>query len=326
MKRLWLTFIIAVLFQFNSSSVSAQQVAQAIEFSNTLEGKLAIAVVSAVLSLLGGYILYYLKDRKEARWEISYDVDAKKGLLGIEERLAKDLSISYKGRPAENIGYIRCEMVNSGTAIIRKQQLRFEFPTSLEILDWSIDPVPPKELAFSADVGTDGMNEKTALLGYFPVGQRVTLHFILSGNGTPAVKVFGFNEEEDVQVIPGNVGVALDDRRQLEKFILLYLLTLFVPRAFDGIPVFGELASSAYYLVAVFIALRLVPTVARILAALISSGTAARYPTVSIGTVSSSGTFALGVGAGAQTSVFGDTKDRPERSNSVQIENVSAKE
>jgi len=38
-------------------------------------------------------------------------------------------------------------------------------------------------------------------LNYFPVSERVTLHFFLSGDGAPEVRVFGFNEDEDVQVV-----------------------------------------------------------------------------------------------------------------------------
>jgi hypothetical protein len=300
MKRVFSTLLIAAAFCFASSKLSAQQqITQAVEFSNTLEGKIAIAVISALLSLLVGYVLYYLKDRKEARRRISYDIDFKKGMLGIEERLAKDLQIRYKGRPAENISYVRCPIDNSGTAVVRKQQLRFEFSAGAEILDWSADPKPPKEFGFSAGAGgADDKNEKTVLFAYFPVDQLVTLHFILSGGAAQDVKVFGFNEDEDVQVVPGNIGIAIDDRRQIERFIVLYLITLFAPRAFSGIPFFGNLASSAYYVIAVIIALRFIPTVARVVAAILTSVTSSRQPTVAISNVYDS-TLTVGAG-GAQ--------------------------
>jgi hypothetical protein len=127
MKRITLLPLVAAICCLFGPTAFAQEAAQAVDFSNTLSGKIAIAGISAFLSLLTGYILYYLKDRKEERKRLSYDVEFKKGMLGIEERLSKDLNVTYKGRSAENITYVRCEILNSGTSIVRKQRLRFEF-------------------------------------------------------------------------------------------------------------------------------------------------------------------------------------------------------
>src|SRR5215204_532663 len=55
-------------------------------------------------------------------------------LKEISNLAQKSIGYRYKGRSAENINYVRCEIANSGTAVVRKQQLRYEFPASMEIL------------------------------------------------------------------------------------------------------------------------------------------------------------------------------------------------
>ena len=164
MNALVLISVSAVSILF-SGSLAFAETTDTIEFSNTFYGKISIAAVSAVLSLVVGYIIYYIKDRKESRKLIVYNLEIRKGLLGIEEKLSSYLSILYRGRPANNINYVRCDLLNSGTSLIRKQKIRIEFPDEMEVLEWGVDPTPPRELGFSeVPEKNDGKNERRFIL------------------------------------------------------------------------------------------------------------------------------------------------------------------
>lgn len=286
MRPAFIVKLSLVALALGMSAAYGQSAAKSDDFSNTLEGKVLIAVVSAVLSFVVGFILYYLRDRKEARARLSYNVEFKKGMLGIEDRLARDLNVAYKGKPAKNISYVRCDISNSGTTVVRKQRLRFELSKGAEILDWSIDPTPPKEVGFGLPSdANDGMNEKTFLLEYFPRGQQLALHFVVDGDPSPEIHLHSFNAEEDVLVVPGNIGRAMDDKRLVERFALIYLLTLFVPGVLRVVPgQIGSVAVGVFYFVVAIIIIPLLPGVARVIGALVSPATR-RMPSISIGQV-----------------------------------------
>jgi len=60
--------------------------------------KFLIAAASAILSLLTGYILFQIKESREPKKQLSYDMEVRRGLLGVEEQIATCVSVSYKGR------------------------------------------------------------------------------------------------------------------------------------------------------------------------------------------------------------------------------------
>jgi hypothetical protein len=266
-----------------ASGAHAQQSSQLADFSNTTLGKIAIAVISAVLSLLVGYILLYIKERREPAKRLSYRAEFRKGMLGIEERLSKDLAVTYKGKPAANISYIQCDLLNSGSSVVRNQRLRFEFPKGSEILDYKIDPEPPKEVGLAPfDSGRDDKNEKTFSFLYLERVRKINFHFVVAGDTSSGIQLFGFNEEEDVEVVPGDVGMAADDRKILESVLLIFFMTLFVPHVLFAIPVFGHIAAGVFYLIATIAVLPYLHVVARTFARLITTLTAKRDPTISI--------------------------------------------
>jgi hypothetical protein len=296
------SFLVALCeIALNSVEALAQDKAAAEDFSSTTLGKVAIAVISATLSLFVGYILLYLKERREPTKRISYNTEAKKGMLGIEERLAQDLSVLYKGKSATNIYYVRCELLNTGSSIVRDQQVRFEFPAGTEVLDWSVDPKPPKELGLnSANVNDDGPNEKTFTFKHMEKTQKVIFHFVVVGDSPGEVRVYGYNAEDDVQVVAGEIGAATDDRRILERFLFIYLMTIFIPPILSHLRFFGivtmtvDLAVALFYAIAAIAVFPILPDVARIVSRLIASA----KPTstsISVGHLESS-TLVVGTG------------------------------
>ena len=287
----WIFFVSSV------TSAYAQSATQLEAFSNTVWGKIALATISAVLSLLVGYILLYAKERREPTKRLSYGIEIRRGMLGIEQRLVQDLSVTYRGRPASSISYVRCDLLNSGSSNVRHQRIRFEFTDGTEILDFTTDPKPPKEVGLAEfSEADDSTHEKTITFQQLEPQQRLIFHFVVEGESSGGVKLFGFNEEEDVQVVSGEISVAADDLKIAERVLFIYFLTLFVPHILFAIPIFGTFAAGLFYLVATIAVLPNLPTVARLLGGLIVSFQAKRPPSVSIRNMHAGGNVIVGTG------------------------------
>jgi hypothetical protein len=123
------------LYLVATGQVWAQTPQQQAPTLDPLTEKFLIALASAILSLLTGYILFQVKESREPKKRLSYDMDIRHGLLGVEEQIAKHLSVSYKGQAAENITYVRCDIKNTGNTLIKDQFLRFDFGDNIQILD-----------------------------------------------------------------------------------------------------------------------------------------------------------------------------------------------
>ena len=297
--RAYIIKLLSILTPFALAAPAfAQTAADAVkgeEFSNTLLGKAAIAVISALLSLITGYVLLYLKDRREPTKRISYNAEFRKGMLGLEERIAQDLSVTYKGMPAEHVSYVRCDVLNSGTSYVRDQSLRFEFPSTTEILDVTIDPAPPREVQLTkTNAETDGPYERSYSFQQLETSQKLTFHFVVRDKDSDQrLTVYGFNKDADVEVVKGDVQRVADDRNIVERLIFIALLTLFVPPIISFIPEpLGAMGVGIFYVVALIVAFPTFPTAAKV---------AARYLTaprsrdaISIGSVATrSGTVII---------------------------------
>lgn len=197
--------------------------------------RVMIAIVSAILSLITGYILFQLKERREPRKRLSYDLEARHGLLGMEESISRYISVNYKGRAADKITYVRCDVKNTGNAVIKGQYLRFQFGERGEILDAYTEPVPPREYDVS-EVEDTGLQpyEKRYRIQHLEKQQQVGFRFVVNDPAEAEVRVIPYNEEGDVEVVAGSVSRAADDRRLTEQFVFLFVLSLIVPPVSTG--------------------------------------------------------------------------------------------
>jgi len=235
-----------------------------------LTEKFLIAGASAILSLLTGYILFQIKENREPKKRLSYDVEVRRGLLGVEEQIAKHLSVSYKGRAAENITYVRCDIKNSGNTLIKDQFLRFDFGAEAQILDAYTDPTPPAEYSVAQVPDVEERTfQRRFKIGHLEKRQDVGLRFVLSGTIQQEIKIIPFNEEGDVEVTPGSISRAADDRKLIQRFILLYVLLSLLPPVFRWLPgFFRDFATSALYVLLVGAMIPLLLPFARVVASI----------------------------------------------------------
>lgn len=220
--------------------------------------KVVIAVVSAVLSLLGGYILLQLKEKREAHKQLSYDL-AVRNVLDVDDVIAKDIAVTYKNRPAGQISFVTCDVKNTGNRVIKDQSLRFAFGKSATVIDAYLDPPPPLEFGV-AEVADDKLldSERKFAIKHLERDQAVGLRFVVAGTIEGDVKIHPFNEGGDVEVLPGTVSKSRDDRVSFERFIVFFILGSIIPPIFYRLP--SEIGDMAASLVYITIAIALLPS------------------------------------------------------------------
>ena len=287
MLRLSKTFsrlLIVAYTASTASSVSAQtRQIQQVQL-DPLKEKILIALVSAALSLITGYILLQLKERREPRKRLSYDLELRPGFVTAEEGVSDNISITYKGQPAENLSYIRFNIRNTGTKVVKNEFLRFEFASGSQILDAYTEPKPPSEYGVSEirDPVLDS-NQRKYCISHLEKNQDVGFRFIVEGASDPEPKLFPFNDEGDVEVTAASISRAADERRIAASFIQLFFLSVIVPPMLVFLPFpFLGIAQSIAYLIIGMSMLPLLAPFSRVISAVIINLAQPTRPSIAI--------------------------------------------
>jgi len=215
------------------------------------ESKMLIAIVSAILSLLGGFILMVVKDRREPQKRISYDLKILAGRFGVEEAIAKHVELTYKGSHVDDLAYVHCAIKNSGKLVVKDQFLRFMFPEGCRVLDAYAEPQPPKEFGVSQVLEDDELpNERRFKFQHLERQQSFELAFVVSGRMPNDVNIIPYNEAGGVEVVAASISKAADDRKAVELFVILIACTTFLPPLVRWLPgYFHDIALSMLYLI-----------------------------------------------------------------------------
>jgi hypothetical protein len=262
--------------------------------------KILIAIVTATLSLITGYILFQIKESKEPKKRLSYDLEARHGLIDIEESIARDVSLTYKGTTTEKLTYVRCDVRNTGNTVIKSEFLRFEFPFGCRVLDSYMEPIPPREYKVS-QINEDGLaeHERKYLVGHLEKQQQVGFRFVISDAGNTETKLHPFNDEGDVEVLKTVIASAADDRREIERFVYLFIIGLILPPGFRFLPRFlGDIAQILVYLLLATAMIPLVKPFSRSIATVIASLGSERQPSLSIGQVNQADRASISIAIG----------------------------
>ena len=72
-----------------------------------------IIVILLTIAAIVVSVIIYLKQRQ--RRSLSYEIVSATPLLSVEEDIKKDLQISYKGKPVEQVHLVMIKILNSGS-------------------------------------------------------------------------------------------------------------------------------------------------------------------------------------------------------------------
>jgi hypothetical protein len=195
--------------------------------------QVSVAAVGAILAFLFSFLLSQIAERRKPRKQLSYDLIVENGLVKIEQNIEKKVKILYNDKEIERLFHVICDIKNSGKKVIKNEFIRFEFPQGTEIIDFYYDPKPEREFDVSEVVDSELQSyERRFKIGHFEHGQKIGFRFIISGDIDAEPRIHSFNEEGDVEFVPRSISKALDERRQVTRFIQLYFLFLIVPSIF----------------------------------------------------------------------------------------------
>lgn len=249
--------------------------------------KTLIALISAVLSLITGYVLLQITHRKDPHKRLSYSLERRHGVFSADDKIARHVCLTYKGRPADNITFVHCDVRNTGNTVIKRQFLRFDFGDGTRVLDAYADPPPPKEYGLE-EVKDDDLQfyEKRFLIQHLEKDQKINFRFVLSQAQEHGVQIFPYNEEGDVALATDSVSHAADDKKKVQQFVFYWLLLLIVPPIFRFAP--GYISDLAVTLVHLILAAALLPLfkpIARIVSSVVVALAQPAAPSISVGSV-----------------------------------------
>jgi len=205
-------------------------------FGKDLWQKVAVALVSAILAFIGSYVLAQMKRRDDAKKRLSYDTETWQGLIAVAKEITEKVKVLYNGLEIKDLYYIACSVENTGNTVIKKQQIRFEFPTSVEIVDHFFDPEPQPEIGVERLKRNGAANERKFSIGHLDKTQAVGFRFIVTSPELPELTLHPFNEEGNVEFTPRTVSVIADERYHVRVFVVLFILFTVVPPVFWVIP------------------------------------------------------------------------------------------
>jgi hypothetical protein len=273
----WLAFSSSAAAQ--SSIRSTQAGIIPVPVPGSIQEKILIAIASGALSFLSGYILLELKERRTPKKRLSYDLTVKKGLVIVDDEISDDISLYYKGKSAGKLSYVRVDIKNTGSTVVKNEFIRFSFNDDSKILNIFHDPIPPPEIGIS-EIGDEPNNHRYKI-SHIERQQCVSFCFIVESPGEVLPEMHPFNEEGDVEFTASSIAKEADEQTKLERFIYFSILWVFISVWASVMPG-GEIFFTFFFAIFSFSAMPLIRPVARIIAATLLSMGQSGHPTLNI--------------------------------------------
>ncbi|PZV26261.1 MAG: hypothetical protein DCF12_10485, partial [Snowella sp.] len=233
-----LTTILVYSSQVFAQTPSTTPSPEANSFFNTaLWQSIVVAVLSAVLAFITGYALAGISKKQGSGKKLSYSLLIENGLVKIEKNIREKVKVLYNSEEIENLYNISFNLENTGTTVIKAQEIRFEFPQEARILDFSFEPEPEQEM--KAEKIESGLRsfEKKCKIGQIERGQSLGIRFTATSKSEiQEVKLHPYNESGDIEFTSRLVTKALSNRDQIARFLSLYIFYLVVPPIFYLLP------------------------------------------------------------------------------------------
>ncbi len=212
--------------------------------SEDLTQKIGLAFLSAILGFGVALILDWMRKRREARAQISWEGETSQGLLSIKTEVRQRVQVLYDQGPVEGLFAVTCRLVNTGNQNIRKHSFRFAFPEESRVLEAYSDPAPEPEIGLAEVTGESlPATQRKYRIVQFPQGSDLSFKFLIDSQEPPVWTVYSFSDEGDVQFQSREAGRTREDVEQLRPFLVLLFLLLVVPPILADVP--GDLGNLA---------------------------------------------------------------------------------
>lgn len=207
------------------------------DFTNTIGGKIFLAIVGALLSL--GATLYVnrrnaMRARRRLTWSVAIDSQA----LAIPADVREKVSISYEHQIIADLATVRCTIINDSLQGVRNHQLRFFAPEHGRILDFSARPAPEPERGYEDDSDPSRLDvERVVKIGYLGPTETISFLIVASGGDWPLWPgPRSSNPTEDIEFERREVAQQIDDREHVRPFVFWSVILFFQSSALGFLP------------------------------------------------------------------------------------------
>ncbi len=236
-------------------------------FNTALWQSVAVAVLSAILAFITGYVLAGISKKQRSGKKLAYSLLIENGLIKIEKNIRDKVKVLYNRKEIENLYNIIVKLENIGNTVVKAQEIRFEFPNNITILDFYFDPEPEQEMKVEKiDTGLRAF-ERKCKIGQIERGQSLGICFTATSKleiQDDKVKLHPFNESGDVEFTSRSVIKALSTRDQIAKFLSMYIFYITIPPIFDALFNIGNIMAGVTRFIILLFMVRLIVPVSKI--------------------------------------------------------------
>ena len=218
----------------------------------------AVAIISAILAFLSGYVLANISKKSSTSKKLSYSLDIESKLVDVKNNIQDRVTILYEGEKITNLYNVQFDIENTGNSVVKSQEIRFEFTEGVRILDFDFDPMPQPEMQVEKITNSDLKPfERKCRIGHMEKEQTLGIRFILTSNSNVNLTPHAYNPDGDVDFVSRSTTKTLNEAEKITRFISLFILYLVIPPVFI---VFSPiLAGLVRFVILLFLFMLIVP-------------------------------------------------------------------
>jgi len=181
---------------------SPPQLSNKIFVDKTFVQNITVTVLSALLSFFSGYFLSRLQSNQTITKRISYSRDIEKGIVNIAKNIQNKVKVLYENQEIQNLYSVKFNLENTGSTVIKLQEIRFEFSGKTRILDFRFNAESSPEMQISEVQEANLRNfERKIRIGHMEKEQSLEIEFTVTCQDELEITPHPYNPEGNVQFI-----------------------------------------------------------------------------------------------------------------------------
>ncbi|MEU0189808.1 hypothetical protein ABZ250_08120 [Streptomyces afghaniensis] len=205
---------------------------------------LVVAVVGAVIGVLGTVAIERMRLRREPTKRLSWDAEVHHAMVSANETIRQQLQLIYNGHPIQGLSSVAFRIENTGNRVVKNEHLRFSFPAGAQIIEAVPTSAPEREMGVIRRSDLEqARSEAVFTIGQLERGQTVALRLSVSARDITGWKVIAHNDEGDVEFHERSAARRREDREHVPAFFTLAFLLFTVPPLCALLGDAGELAA-----------------------------------------------------------------------------------